>query len=158
MKNVLLFLSCLIITYAAAAIGSVSTFASIPTWYAGLAKPALNPPNWIFGPVWSLLYTLMAIAIFLVIKKGFSTGTVRLAAALFAAQLILNTAWSIVFFGMKTTFAPVIIIVVLWVCILACIIIFWKVSKPASIMMIPYILWVSFAAYLNIGIHLANKP
>jgi len=157
MKNILLFLVCLIITYAAAAIGSVATFASIPNWYAGLVKPPLNPPNWIFGPVWSTLYTLMAIAIFLVVKNGFSTETVKLAAGFFAAQLILNTAWSVVFFGMKTTFAPIIIIVALWVCIFVCILLFWKISKPASIMMVPYILWVSFAAYLNIGINIANR-
>ena len=157
MKNVLLLIACIAITYAFAAIGTVSTVSSIPTWYAGLVKPPLNPPNWIFGPVWTLLYTLMAVAIYLVIKNGFSDKTVQLAITLFAAQLILNTAWSVVFFGMKTTFAPIIIIAAMWLAILACIIVFWKISKPASVLMMPYILWVSFASYLNIGIFIVNK-
>lgn len=157
MKNIILLVVCIAIAYAAGAIGSIFTFQSIPTWYAGLVKPHLNPPNWIFGPVWSLLYTLMGIAIFLVVKNGFSTDVVKIATGFFAAQLILNTAWSVVFFGMKTTFAPMFIIAALWLSILACIIIFWKISKPASIMMMPYILWVSFAAYLNISVHFLNK-
>jgi tryptophan-rich sensory protein len=157
MKNFLVFMLCLVLCYAAGAIGSIFTFQSIPTWYAGLVKPPLNPPNWIFGPVWSALYTLMAIAVFLVVKKGFATEGVKLAVYVFAAQLVFNTLWSVVFFGARTTFMPIFIIVALWISILACIILFWKISKTASIMMMPYLLWVSFASYLNIGVFILNK-
>jgi translocator protein len=157
MKNFLTFVVCLVLCYAAAAIGSVFTFQSIPTWYAGLVKPPLNPPNWIFGPVWSLLYTLMAIAIFLIVKNGFAAEGIKTAVWVFAAQLVFNTLWSVIFFGARNTFIPVFIIAVLWVLILACIIMFWKISKPASIMMMPYLAWVSFASYLNIGVNILNK-
>jgi tryptophan-rich sensory protein len=157
MKNLLIFTGCIAACWLAGGIGTIFTISSIPTWYAGLHKPPLNPPDWVFGPVWSALYTLMAIAIFLVIKKGFSDNTVKLAAGIFLAQLLLNTAWSVVFFGARTAFAPIFIIAALWAAILACIIIFGGISRPASVMMIPYLLWVSFAAYLNIGVFLLNK-
>lgn len=155
MKNILIIAACIAVCYAAAAIGTVPTTKNIPTWYAGLNKPPLNPPNWIFGPVWSLLYTAMAVAVALVIisgKQGWQA-----AALFFAAQLIFNTAWSLVFFGMKQPFAAIFVITALWILILTCIILFWKISKPASIMMMPYILWVSFASYLNVGIYWLNK-
>jgi len=157
MKNVLIFIVCLIACYAAGGIGTIFTVSSIPTWYAGLHKPPLNPPNWIFGPVWTTLYTMMAVAIFLVIKKGFGGNIIKIATGIFVTQLVLNTLWSIVFFGARTTFAPIFIIAALWISILACIILFWGISKPASIMMMPYILWVSFASYLNIGVYVLNR-
>jgi benzodiazapine receptor len=157
MKNALLLAGCIVACYLAGGIGAVFTSSSIPTWYAGLQKPPLNPPNWIFGPVWSLLYTLMAIAVFLVIRNGIESQAIKLAAGVFIAQLILNTLWSVVFFGARNTFAPIFIIAALWACILACIILFWGISKPASVMMMPYILWVSFAAYLNIGVFVLNR-
>jgi tryptophan-rich sensory protein len=157
MKNFLVFMSCLVLCYAAGAIGTIFTFQSIPTWYAGLVKPPLNPPNWVFGPVWSALYTLMAVAVFFVVKKGFATEGVKLAVCVFAAQLILNTLWSVIFFGARTTFVPIFIIAFLWISILACIILFWKISRPASIMMMPYLLWVSFASYLNAGVFILNN-
>jgi tryptophan-rich sensory protein len=157
MKNVLIFIGCIIICYAAGGIGTIFTTSSIPTWYAALHKPPLNPPNWVFGPVWTLLYTLMAIAIYLIIKKGFEEDIIKISTGIFAAQLVLNTLWSVVFFGARTTFAPIFIIAALWLSILACIILFWSISKPASVMMMPYILWVSFATYLNIGVYVLNR-
>ncbi len=157
MKNFFLLLACVLVSYAAGAIGSIYTFQSIPTWYAGLVKPPLNPPNWIFGPVWGTLYTLMGIAIFLVIKKGFAAEGVKLAVTFFSLQLIFNALWSFVFFGARTPLTAIPVIIVLWVLILACIIVFWKISKPASIMMMPYLLWVGFASYLNTGVYFLNK-
>jgi translocator protein len=157
MKNVLVLLACLAVCFAAAAIGSAFTIKSIPTWYAALAKPPLNPPNWIFGPVWSLLYTAMAVAVFLVIKNGFKGDGVTYAAVLFGAQLVLNALWSVVFFGKQNPLIALIIIIVLWVAILLTIIAFYRVSKPAAYIMIPYILWVSFASYLNAGVWWINK-
>lgn len=147
----------MIVCFLAGGIGTIFTASSIPTWYAGLHKPPLNPPNWVFGPAWTLLYTLMAAAVFLVIKNGAGTGAVRTAAGVFVVQLVLNTLWSAVFFGARNTLAPIFIIAALWAAILACIILFWGISKPASIMMMPYILWVSFASYLNIGVFVLNR-
>jgi translocator protein len=157
LKELLVLIGCVFACWLAGGIGAIFTASSIPTWYAGLHKPPLNPPNWIFGPVWSALYTLMAIAIFLVIKNGLGTRAIKLATGIFIAQLALNTLWSAVFFGARNTFAPIFIIAALWAAILACIIVFWGISKPASIMMMPYILWVSFAAYLNAGVFILNR-
>ncbi len=157
MKTALLLIGCIICSYLAGAIGSIFTFQNIPIWYAGLTKPPLNPPNWIFGPVWGTLYTMMGVAIFLVLNKGLKTPGVSLVLGVFIAQLLLNTLWSIVFFGLKQTFCSIPVIVALWGTILVFIIISWHISKTASILMIPYILWVSFASYLNVGVYWVNK-
>jgi tryptophan-rich sensory protein len=148
---------CVVICFGAAAIGSSATVRAIPGWYAGLVKPPLNPPNYIFGPVWTLLYLLMAVSMFLVVKNGMESGIVRLSVVLFALQLILNVAWSLVFFGAHQVLAAFIIILGMWAAILSCIIFFAGISRPASVLMIPYLLWVSFAAYLNIGVWIVNK-
>ncbi len=142
-------------------VGSIFTTPHIPTWYAGLVKPALNPPAWIFGPVWTTLYILMGVAAFLVWssyakatedkKKG-----IRVALILFGIQLVLNTFWSIIFFGIHSPGGALIEIVFLWLAILATIIAFAKISKPAARLLVPYILWVSFAAYLNYSIWILN--
>jgi tryptophan-rich sensory protein len=157
MKNILLLIGCIVICYSAGAIGSIYTFQSIPTWYAGLVKPPLNPPNWIFGPVWTALYTLMAISLFLIIKKGFAAEGVKLAVIFFAIQLVLNALWSFVFFGARTPLNAIPVIAAMWILILACVITFWRISKPASIMMMPYLLWVGFASYLNVGVYFLNR-
>jgi benzodiazapine receptor len=157
MKKVMIFLGCLAVSFAAGAIGSIFTVQNIPVWYAALNKPPLNPPNWIFGPVWSLLYTFMAISLFLVIKKGFNDKGVKKAAGFWIYQLVLNTLWSIVFFGMKSPLWAIPIIVLLIDAILHTIVEFFKVSKTAAYLLIPYILWVSFAAYLNVGVFVLNR-
>jgi tryptophan-rich sensory protein len=107
--------------------------------------------------VWSLLYTLMAAALFLIIRKGFAADGVKTAAIFFVIQLILNALWSFVFFGAHTPLNAIPVIIVLWFMILACVITFWKISKPASIMMMPYLLWVGFASYLNVGVYFLNR-
>src|SRR3989339_1453671 len=90
------------ISFAAGAIGSFATSPSIPTWYASLNKPSFNPPNWIFGPVWTLLYVMMGIASYLIWEKGWGKPEVKVALSLFAVQLILNSLWSVLFFGMHS--------------------------------------------------------
>lgn len=145
-----------IIVFVAAAIGSVSTSSQITTWYTTLAKPAWTPPNWIFGPVWTTLYILMGIALFLVWRQGLDRRDVQFAILIFAVQLILNTLWSVVFFGMQSIFGGFIIILILWIAILANIIAFYMISKPAGLILIPYIIWVSIASYLNYSVYLLN--
>ncbi|MFA6432132.1 MAG: TspO/MBR family protein [Candidatus Margulisiibacteriota bacterium] len=141
----------------AGGIGSIATYPSIPTWYAGLNRPALSPPNWIFGPVWTTLFIMMGIALYLVWQKGTEKKEIRNAMVIFGVQLILNTFWSILFFGMQRPLYSFIEIIFLWLAILATIISFSKISKPAAWLLVPYILWVSFASYLNLTIYLVNR-
>lgn len=137
-------------------IGSVFTTPSIPTWYAALQKPAFTPPNWLFAPAWLTLYLLMAIAAFLIWRKGLAQKEVKTALLTFAIQLILNALWSVAFFGLKSPLAGVIVIALLWVAILLTILRFFRLSAAAGVLLLPYILWVSFAAALNIAIWQLN--
>jgi translocator protein len=133
-------------------VGSFFTIPSIPSWYAHLEKPTLAPPNWIFGPVWTTLFALMGIAAFLVWRKGFALKNVRISLGIFFSQLVLNILWSIIFFGWHSPGGALVEIIFLWLAIAATIVVFNKVSKPAAWLLVPYILWVSFAAYLNYSI------
>jgi benzodiazapine receptor len=144
--------------FAAGGIGSLFTSKSIPTWYPGLKKPRYTPPNQVFGPVWTTLYILMGVSAFFIWQKGLTVEGVILAFILFWVQIVLNVLWSIVFFGMKSKGGGVIVIVVLWFLILATIITSFNVSIWAGMLLIPYILWVSVATYLNVGIWWLNKP
>ena len=157
MKKTLGILISIVICELAGVIGSVFTTPSIPGWYAGLIKPSFNPPNWVFGPVWTLLYALMGIAAYLGYEKGWKEGKVRRALIVFAAQLILNALWSIVFFGAHMILGAAVVIVLLWAMILASIVLFSKVSKAAAGLLVPYILWVSFASVLNISLYVLNR-
>jgi len=145
-------------SFAAGGIGSFFTFKAIPTWYAGLKKPRFTPPNRAFGPVWTTLYILMGVSVFLVWQKGLATDGVLLAFVLFWIQLAMNAIWSIIFFGMKSKGGGVITIVVLWLLILTTMVSFFRVSVWAGVLLIPYIVWVSIASYLNVGVWILNKP
>jgi len=157
-EDVIKLIVSVVVSFAAGGIGSLFTFKAIPTWYQGLKKPPYTPPNWVFGPVWAALYSLMGISVFLVWQKGLATNGVMLALTLFGFQLVLNALWSVIFFGMKSKGGGVIIIIVLWLLILATIITSFQVSAWAGALLIPYIVWVSIASYLNIGVWLLNKP
>ena len=143
----------LAVTFAAAGIGSLATTPNIATWYAGLAKPSWNPPNWIFGPVWTILYISMAVAAWLVWRQG---GLWHWALALFAVQLALNAAWSWLFFGFHLPGAAFAEVVALLVAIAATTIAFWQHSLAAGILMLPYLGWVAFATVLNFTIWRLN--
>jgi benzodiazapine receptor len=137
-------------------LGSVFTIPSITSWYQTLNKPFFNPPNFIFGPVWTTLYALMGVSIYLILEKKLKKQK-RILLFLFSLQLVLNFWWSILFFGLRLPLAALIEIAVLWLSILVLIIKFYKFSKPASILLIPYIVWVSFASLLNASIVILNK-
>lgn len=156
-NNVFKLIIAIFISELAGIIGSVFTAPSITGWYAGIVKPDINPPAWVFGPVWTTLFALMGIAAFLIWKKGLDRKDVKIALYIFGGQLILNTLWSIIFFGLHSPGAALIEIIFLWVAILATIITFAKISKPAAWLLIPYILWVSFAGYLNFTIWTLNR-
>jgi tryptophan-rich sensory protein len=152
-KLVVCILVCLGVSY----LGSLLTTPSIPTWYASLQKPPFNPPNWIFAPVWLSLFVLMGISAFLVWNKGLARKDIRVGLVLFLAQLALNLAWSGLFFALRSPLWAFFDIIALWVLILLTIIWFLRVSKLAGILMIPYILWVSFASVLNLTIVILNS-
>jgi translocator protein len=156
LKNTVLLLFCIFICQLAGIIGSYFTVNSIPTWYASLNKPYLNPPNWLFGPVWFTLYTLMGISLFIVWKNRKRLRGIKSTMTIFFLQLLLNTLWSIVFFGMHNIGFALVVIVLLWIFILAMIITFYRVSTVAGLLQIPYLLWLSFAVYLNISIFILN--
>ncbi len=132
------------------------TIAAIPTWYQTLQKPPFSPPNWAFGPAWTILYFLMGVAAYLVWIKGLEKKVVKNALAFFIAQLVFNFFWSILFFGLHSPILGLIDILILWTLIVITIIKFYKVSKTASYLLIPYLLWVSFATILNLSIVLLN--
>lgn len=146
----------IVIVFIAGAIGTVATLSQIPTWYATLAKPVWAPPNWLFGPVWTTLYVLIGIALFLVWREGTDRRDVRAALGIFAVQLVLNILWSVVFFSYHSLLGGFIVIFILWIAILANIIAFYIISKPAGLILIPYIVWVSIASYLNYTVYILN--
>jgi translocator protein len=129
--------------------GGVFTYPAIEGWYSGLEKSALTPPGWVFGPAWTILYLLMAIAVYLVWQKGWKKALVRSAVWIFIGQLGLNLLWSMLFFGLHNPAVALVDIGLLWLMIVWTIWAFAKISKPAAWLLVPYILWVSFAAYLN---------
>lgn len=157
MKRVLRILVFILVCELAGVIGSVFTTPSIPGWYAALTKPPFNPPNWVFAPVWTILYALMGISAYFVYEKGLGRRDIRKALAVFGVQLLLNTLWSIVFFGAHMILAAAAIIVLLWGMIAATIWLFFKISKAAACLLVPYILWVSFATVLNISLYVLNR-
>lgn len=130
------------LAFAAAAVGA--TFEP-GAWYAGLAKPALTPPDWVFAPVWTLLYAAMGVAAALVWHRS----RARIALAVWGVQLALNAAWSWIFFGLHRMGAALIEIRLLWLAILLTILLFWPIRRLAALLLVPYLAWVGFATWLN---------
>ncbi len=155
-NNTFKLIIAIVVSELAGVIGSLFTVSAIPTWYAGLVKPALNPPAWVFGPAWTTLYFLMGVAAFLIWKNGWERKDVRMALGVFGIQLFLNAIWSIIFFGLQSPALALVDIVLLWLAIVWTMLVFYKISKPAAYLLIPYLLWVSFASYLNYSIWMLN--
>ena len=149
MKNIFKLIIALVVCQLAGLIGSLFNMNSIPTWYTTINKPFFNPPNWVFAPVWTTLFVLMGISLYLIWKN-------KLAVRFFIIQLILNILWSALFFGLRSPLLAFIEIIVLWIFILLTIIYSYKTSKTAAYLLIPYIAWVTFAAILNFSIVLLN--
>jgi len=154
---VIKFIVCLALTFSAALLGSLFTRNAVSDWYANLNKPIFTPPDWLFGPVWTALYLLMALSALLVWHKGLENPAVRIALALFLVQLILNALWTPLFFGLKMLLVAFIEILLLLTAIGLTIMAFARVSIPAALLLLPYILWTSFAAVLNFSIWLLNR-
>lgn len=146
---------CLLACFAAGGLGSIFTGPAIGGWYAGLNKPSFNPPDWVFGPVWTFLYILMAVAAWMVWRRRTSQ-PVGVALWLFGAQLALNAAWPIVFFGLHRPLAAMIGLTLLWVVLALALMAFWRTRPTAGVLLLPYLAWVSFAWVLNAAIVALN--
>ncbi len=169
----------ILICEGAGIIGSFFTAPAIKTWYVSLEKPVFNPPNWLFAPVWTVLFLLMGISLYLVwaknwrvqapegefTKKAWNPISEKLwsgtwkeenAIAIFVLQLVLNILWSVIFFGLKMPAVAFVEILMLWVAILYTIVNFYRISKLAAYLLIPYIVWVTLAAILNFSIITLN--
>ena len=149
MKQTIKLLASLIMCYTAAFFGAFFGGVARSDWYASLAKPVFMPPDWLFGPVWTLLYGMMAISLFLVWRQGWDQPRVKIATMVFLAQLILNAAWSPVFFGLKMPGLAIIVIIILWLLIFLTVALFAKVSRLGAWLLVPYLAWVTFATILN---------
>lgn len=137
-------------------VGSIFTASSVSTWFPGLAKPWFAPPAWLFGPVWTILYVLMGVALYLVWLAGWKKTEVREAVYLFLVHLAINAAWSWLFFGMRSPLAGLFCIFVLWGFILMLTLRFHRIRPAAAYLLIPYLAWVSFATVLNFDIWRLN--
>jgi benzodiazapine receptor len=140
-------------------IGAIFTMKQIPTWYKNLKKPSLNPPNWIFGPVWTILYILIGISGYLIWKddKDPFNGKNSTAWTIYAIQLILNYLWTPLFFGAHMLFLSLIEIVLMDISIIFNIFAFYQINHIAAYLLVPYLIWVSFATYLTFGIWRLNS-
>lgn len=140
--------------------GAVFTTRGLNDWYPSLTQPALAPPNWVFGPVWTALFATMGIAAWLVWRRadgsGSDAGDARLAIAVFVGHFLVNVGWSAAFFGLQSTTAGLVVIVVLWGAIVATMWLFYRVDRRAAALLVPYLAWVSFAAYLNYAFWVLN--
>ena len=155
-KDIPLLIFSIFVCQLAGIIGSIFTARAVPRWYATLSKPWFTPPSWVFAPVWITLYTMMGISFYLVLKQGIKLKDIRIPGIIFIIQLILNSLWSIIFFGMRQPYFAFVEIIVLLIFIFLTIITFFKVSKTAGYLLIPYIAWVFFAAILNYAIWQLN--
>ncbi len=155
LNEILKLIALIILCQLAGIIGSIFTISSISSWYAFLNKPFFNPPSWLFGPVWISLYALMGISLYLIWSSKNSSeksGSLKI----FGIQLVLNALWSIFFFGLQNLWLAFVEIIILWFAIFFTIKKSLKVSKKSAYLLIPYLLWVSFAAILNLSIALLN--
>lgn len=146
----------MLLCLGAGVIGSMFTTPAISGWYADLIKPIFNPPNWLFGPVWTGLYILMGLSLFLIWRKDLKNKNVRFAFWLFIMHLAFNTLWSIIFFGVKNIQLAFFDIFILWLMIVALIYCFYEIDKRAAWLLVPYFFWVSFATLLNYSLWVLN--
>jgi len=161
-RSIIALVLFLLISYAVAAFGVVTTISNVDGWYADAMKVAWSPPNWVFGPTWTLLYTMMSVSAWLIWRKR-RFEYVRPALALYVAQLFLNSVWTPVFFagygliGVPALWVGLAVILLLDICVLACIITFWPVSRAAAVLLMPYLAWIVFATTLNFGLAFLNS-
>lgn len=157
MRNAVQLILAVTVPLAVGGLSGFATAGGVTSWYPTLAKPSFNPPAWVFGPTWTVLYILMGVALFLVWRQGLDTQGVRLALIVFGVQLMLNGLWSIIFFRMQSPGWAFAEIILLWIAIIATLWAFWRVLPAAGWLLVPYLAWVSFAGVLNGSIWFLNR-
>jgi tryptophan-rich sensory protein len=155
-RNLTALIAFIVLCELAGVIGSIFTIPTIPSWYSTLRKPWFNPPNWLFGPIWLILYFLMGLSLYLVFESGGNRAIVEPALWAFGVQLVLNVLWSVLFFGMHNLFYSFVEIVLLWISIAVTTVLFFMTSRAAAYLLLPYIVWVTFAALLNYYVFILN--
>lgn len=150
------FVAWIVAAELAGVVGSLATAPAVPGWYATLAKPGWTPPSWLFGPVWITLYALMGSAAALVWVRRRQVAGALASLALFAAHLVLNAAWSFLFFGLRSPALGLAGIVPLWACIAVLVAWWWRLHRPAALLLLPYLAWTTFATGLNLAIFRLN--
>lgn len=156
MREILRFVFSIVLCQGVGILSGLATVRGTREWYPTLAKPSLTPPDAVFAPVWTALYLLMGVSLFLVWRQRPSEAGVRIALVVFFAQLILNGLWSILFFGLRNPLAAFVEILLLWAAIMVTLVLFARVSRAAALLLVPYALWVAFAAWLNYAIWRLN--
>ena len=156
LRSVALAAVCILIPLVSGAVIGILTMSGVTDWYSTLNKPWFTPPDYVFGPVWTVLYILMGISLYLVLSQGWENKIVKTGIILFAAQLGVNLMWSLIFFGLHSPLAALACIVVLLALIIATIMTFYRVSKPAAVLLVPYLAWVCIATALNAGVVFLN--
>lgn len=154
-SNIIKLTISLLVPLSVGAVAGMFTSQAVPTWYASLNRPSFSPPNWVFGPVWTSLYILLGLSFFLIWKENPSKQR-NYAIIVFSIQMLLNFAWSFIFFYFNMIGAALIEIILLWFSIVAMIHLSYKIKPIAAYLNIPYLLWVSFAAILNAGYYFLN--
>ena len=155
-RDLRLAVVAIIAVATASAIGQLATYPNLAPWYAGLTKPSFNPPNWVFAPVWTTLYVMMAIAVWRILRSPDASAARRLALTLFFIQLVLNAAWSWMFFGANNPLLGVINIIPQFLVILATVVAFYRLDRMAAWCLVPLAVWVAFAGVLNVAIWRLN--
>jgi tryptophan-rich sensory protein len=155
-RSVLNLLVAIILCLVLGSAGSLVTTTGSGSWYESLEKPGFTPPDWVFAPMWTTLFILMGIALYLVWQSGTERREVQVALVVFGVQFALNILWSFLFFGLESPLLGLVDIVLLWIMIAATIVLFYQIRKSAAFLLIPYIVWVSIAAALNYSIYILN--
>jgi len=157
-NNAFCLIALIVVCELLGSLGAIFTAPNISTWYALLNKPMFSPPNWLFFPVWTILFMLMGVALYLILQNDEKKLAIerKIARFWFATQFAFNILWSFLFFGLKDPFLGFIGIIFLWVSIVLTIVSFYKIDKKAAYLLIPYILWVSFATILNYFVMILN--
>ena len=156
LRSAALVVVCILVPLVSGAAVGILTNSGVTGWYTELSKPWFTPPNYVFGPVWTVLYILMGISLYLVIIQGWENETVKTGIVLFSAQLGANLLWSLLFFGLHSPLASLACILILLGLIVATIITFSRLSKPAAVLLVPYLAWVCIATALNAGVVFLN--
>ncbi len=155
-SSFVLILFAVVPVVAAGVIGNLATLPNIPTWYAGLIKPTFNPPNAVFGPVWTTLYVMMAVAFWRILRLSPRVTGRASAIGWFLTQMLLNALWSVAFFGLHAPLYGLVVIALLIACLFTTLTLFWRIDTLAGILLIPYLAWVLFASVLNAAIWQLN--